>query len=127
AVTHEGAPCRFKHCYPDFFTGQAAVAADSGGWLVFVYAKNRVRQGPNELLVTRSRDGVRWTAATPIASRGNSTSPAIATGPVAGDFRLVWQDDRNGIDAYNTWYARSIDGGATWSDAIRLSDAVSGA
>ncbi len=51
----------------------------------------------------------------------------MVAGPAAGDFRLVWQDDRNGPRAWNTWYARSADGGVTWSAAVRLSDRGGGA
>ncbi|HEY5425860.1 MAG TPA: hypothetical protein VIJ77_04845, partial [Candidatus Tumulicola sp.] len=127
AATHEGAPCRVKHCYPDFFTGQAAVAVDRSGGFAFAYAQNRVRQGPNALYVRRSSDGVRWSDPVAVAVAGNSTSPAIAAGPAAGDFRLVWQDDRKGAGLWNTWYARSRDGGATWSRSVRLSDRGAGA
>ncbi|MBV8373793.1 MAG: exo-alpha-sialidase [Candidatus Eremiobacteraeota bacterium] len=126
AVTREGAPCRYKNCYPDFYTGQDAIAADSDGGLVFVYAQNQQPQGPNALYVRSSRDGVRWTPPLAIATVGNSTSPAICAGPAAGDFRLVWQDNRNGAHAWNTWYARSTDRGASWSSAVRLSDLGTG-
>ena len=60
-------------------------------------------------------------------AEGNSTSPAVAPGPANGDFRLVWQDDRNGSHAWNTWYSQSRDGGATWSKPVRLSDRGGGA
>jgi hypothetical protein len=127
ARTHEGAPCRLKRCYPDFFTGEDAVAADASGNLVVVYAKNQVQGGPNSLYARRSRDGVHWSEPLAVATVGNSTSPAIVAGPQAGDFRLVWQDDRNGGHAWNTWYARSLDAGRTWSQAVRLSNRESGA
>jgi hypothetical protein len=127
ASTHEGAPCRVNNCYPDFFTGQAAVAAGTSGAFAVAYAQNRVRQGPNALFVRYSSDGRRWSAPVTIADAGNSTSPAIVAGPKPGDFRLVWQDDRNGPQAWNTWYARSRDGGATWTAAVRLSDRGAGA
>ncbi|MBV9028580.1 MAG: hypothetical protein JO311_08185, partial [Candidatus Eremiobacteraeota bacterium] len=53
--------------------------------------------------------------------------PAIVPGPRAGEFRLVWQDNRNGFHSWNTWYSRSTDGGRTWSPATRLSDRGTGA
>lgn len=128
AVTHEGAPCTFKHCYPDFYTGQDAVAADRRGNLVFVFAKNRRKQGPNALFASTSADaGSSWSAPLEINPAGNNTSPALAAGPDAGDFRLVWQDNRNGRNAWNTWYARSTDAGRTWSKALRISDLGAGA
>ncbi len=127
ATTHEGAACRVRHCYPDFFTGQDALAVDRAGTYVFVYAQNRVRQGPNTLYARRSADGTHWSDPVAVGSGGNATSPAIAPGPARGDFRLVWQDDRNGPHAWNTWYARSRDGGTSWSAAVRLSDRGDGA
>lgn len=127
ARTYEGQPCKPKNCYPDFFTGQAAVAAGSDGTFVFVYARNAVAQGPNALYVRRSSDGVTWSDPFAIATAGSSTSPAIVAGPHPGDFRLVWQDSRNGRKAWNTWYARSTDDGATWSQNVRLSDRGDGA
>ena len=128
AVTREGAPCKVKNCYPDFYTGQDAVAADTAGNLVFVFAKNDRTQGPNALYATRSADGgSNWSRPSLLNRSGNSTSPAIAAAPGAGDFRLVWQDDRNGAKAWNTWYAQSADAGATWSRATRLSARSGGA
>jgi hypothetical protein len=128
AVSREGAPCIVRHCYPDFYTAQDAVAADRRGGLVFVFARNARKQGPNSLYASRSSDdGATWSDAMLINGLGNSTSPALVAGPVSGDFRLVWQDNRNGPNAWNTWYARSSDGGRTWSDPLRLSNRGSGA
>ena len=58
---------------------------------------------------------------------GDAGFPVIEAGPAANDFRVAWQDNRNGATAYNTWYRRTTDGGATWSTQVRLSDATSGA
>ena len=126
--SHEGAPCTVKNCYPDFYTAQDAIAADRDGNLVFVFAKNDRKQGPNSLYASTSADGgSSWSRPAQINSAGNSTSPAIAVGPRAGDFRLVWQDDRQGRKAWNTWYAQSSDAGATWTSAVRLSAQPNGA
>ncbi len=127
AHTHEGAPCRKNNCYPDFFTAQDAVAADASGSYVAVYAANDRKQGPNSLYVRRSSDGAHWSAPSALVTGANATSPAIVAGPSPGDFRLVWQDDRNGSDAWNTWFARTTDGGRTWTQPYRLSDRGSGA
>jgi BNR repeat-like domain len=126
AFTREGAPCNGHHCYPDFFTGQDAVAVDRTGAFVFVFAKNATKRGPNALYTSRSPDGVHWSTPSTINGQGNSTSPAIAAGPAAGDFRLVWQDNRNGPYAWNTWFARTTDAGVTWSKPTRLSDRGAG-
>jgi hypothetical protein len=127
AVSHEGAKCDRRNCYPDFFTAQDAVAADGRGHLVFVFAKNDRPQGPNALYVCRSNDdGATWSGATLVSNAGNVMSPALAAAP-DGSFRLVWQDNRHGHSSWNTWYSRSDDSGATWSTETRLSDRQSGA
>lgn len=127
AVAHEGAPCRLHNCYPDFFSAQSAVAVDGLGRLLVVYAKNQTKQGPNSLYASRSSDGAHWSAPALLNGRGNNTSPQLAAGTAPGDFRLIWQDNRNGAHAWNTWYARTRDGGASWSRAVRLSDRATGA
>jgi hypothetical protein len=55
----------------------------------------------------------------------------MATAPTAeaignGDVRL-WFAERRPAVRWNIWYRRSSDGGATWSTAVRISDATSGA
>ena len=54
--------------------------------------------------------------------------PAVAAGPAAGDFRLIWQDTRGGgVSSWNSWQRRTTNGGATWSAAVKLSDLATGA
>jgi hypothetical protein len=119
--------CTSKGCYADFYSSQAAVAADASGKLVFAYLKSTVDGGPKSLYVRTSSDGSTWSAAILVNARGDSNMPALAAGPTAGDFRLMWQDNRNGANAWNTWYARTTNGGATWSAPVRLSNLGSGA
>jgi BNR repeat protein len=126
ATGQEGAACTVKNCYPDFYSPQDTIAADKQGNLLFTYTKNGVVQGNNSLYVSRSRDGVNWTTPVVINALGNNTSPELGTGSTPGDFRIVWQDNRNGTTAWNTWYARSTNGGFTWSSAVRLSNLGSG-
>ena len=102
------------------------VAVDGKGAYVFIFAKNATKQGPNALYESRSRDGMHWGVPSAINTLGNNTSPAILPGITPGDFRLVWQDNRNGPHAWNTWYAQSTDAGATWNTPVRLSDRGSG-
>jgi hypothetical protein len=125
-TSQEAPPCGFKGCYRDFFSSQATVAADASGKLVFAYLLNAVPDAPKGLYVRTSTDGLTWSARSLVNADGDSNMPAIAAGPAAGDFRLVWQDDRNG-GAWNTWYARTTDGARSWSADVRLSDLGSGA
>ena len=93
--------------------------------MVFAYTFSRVTNGPKSLYVKTSDDGVHWSRKVLVNGSGDSSVPQIAVGPSAGTFHLVWQDDRTG--KFNTWYARSTDGGETWGTAIRLSNLRSGA
>jgi hypothetical protein len=126
-TSQESPPCEFKGCYRDFFSSQATVASDAAGTLVFAYLLNAVADAPKSLYIRTSTDGVSWSAPTRVNDAGDSNMPAIAAGPAAGDFRLVWQDNRNGVNAWNTWFARTTNGGRTWSRAVRLSNLGSGA
>lgn len=119
--------CTFKGCYGDFFSSQATVEADSSGKLVLAYLLNSVPGEPKRLYVRTSTDGVTWSPRSLVNSLGDSNMPAVAAGPAAGDFRLVWQDDRNGANGWNTWFARTTNGGSSWSAAVRLSNLGSGA
>lgn len=44
----------------------------------------------------------------------NQRAPAIAYDAVHGALYIAWQDNRNGD--YDIWFARSTDGGATWTE-----------
>jgi hypothetical protein len=119
--------CTFKSCYADFFSSQAVVASDGTGKLVFAYLKSTVDGGAKGLYVRASSDGATWSAPLLVNARGDSNMAAIAAGPTAGDFRLMWQDNRNGANAWNTWLSRTTNGGATWSSPARSSNLGSGA
>jgi hypothetical protein len=114
--------CTFKGCYGDFYSSQATIASDVTGKLVFAYPKSTVDGRPQSLYVRTSSDGTSWSAPVLVNARGDSNMPAIAAGPTAGDFRLMWQDNRNGANAWNTWYSRTTNGGATWSAPFRVSN-----
>jgi hypothetical protein len=77
--------------------------------------------------VRTSPDGTTWSAPILVNARGDSNMPALADGPTAGDFRLMWQDNRNGANAWHTWYSRTTNGGTSWSSPVRLSNLGSGA
>ncbi len=82
------------------------------------------------IYASRSTDhGAHWTTPAVISTVGEeSTMPMIESG-ASGDVRIAFMQTSGGgnVDAWNTWYRRSSDGGATWSAPVRISDATSGA
>ncbi len=121
--------CSTPGCPPDFYASQAGISADVNGKLMVAYTLNTSSGSPKDLYVRTSTDaGATWSGRTEIgANTGDAGFPVIESGPTANDFRVSWQDNRNGANAFNTWYRRTTDGGASWSSQIRLSDATSGA
>jgi hypothetical protein len=120
-------PCTVASCPADFFGPQAMISADSTGKLLVAYTLGTSSGAPKGLYVRTSTDGASWSARQQLNSLGDSGFPVVTHGPTAGDFRVAWQDNRNGASAYNTWYTRTGNGGSTWSTAVRLSDLGSGA
>ncbi|MDX6519893.1 MAG: hypothetical protein QOF08_498, partial [Gaiellales bacterium] len=119
--------CTVPSCAVDFFGPQAMLAIDSAGKLLTAYTLGTSSGAPKGLYVRTSTDGVTWSARQLLNALGDSGFPVVSHGPAAGDFRVAWQDNRNGASAYNTWYTRTTNGGSTWSSQLRLSDLGSGA
>ncbi len=118
-------------CTLGFFGSSAALAIDGSNKLMIAYNANDVAGAPQQIYVRTSTDGVAWSARQ-LVSTGlagvNSGFPALASAPGAGDFRLAYQDDRNGpTTAFNTWYRRTTTGGGSWTPDVRLSNLGSGA
>ncbi len=118
-------PCAVSGCYPDYYAATGAIAIDATGHMAFAYSFSSQAHGPKSLYVRTSNDGISWSARRLVNAIGDSSFPQIDDGPTSGDFRLAWQDDRTG--RFNTWYARSGDGGTTWGSPVRLSNLRSGA
>ncbi len=128
-------PCAISACYVDYFAAQASIAADPAGSLMYAYTSNVVNGTPHSLFVRTSTDGVHWSGRILVNDVGDSNFPFVASGPAAGDFRLVWQDNRNnnacwdcgGLGGWNTWYTRTTNAGGKWIADVRLSNLGSGA
>ena len=106
------------------------LAIDSAGKILIAYNSGDVDGAPQKIYVRTSTNGTTWSARTAISENSNSINngfPAVGSG-VANDFRVVWQDDRNQSHfGWNTWYRQTLNGGSSWSAALRLSDDTSGA
>lgn len=66
-----------------------------------------------------------WAYDIPGISRCNGlpiTKCDLSGGPHHGTIYVNWTDQRNGTDDTDVWIAKSIDGGDTWSEAIRVND-----
>jgi hypothetical protein len=118
-------------CYLGFFGPSAALAIDNAGTIMIAYNAGDVASQPQKMWVRTSTDGVNWSPRVEISngsSTVNNAFPAVAAGLTAGDFRIAWQDDRNGsTTAWNTWYRSTTNSGGSWSAPLRLSDQGSGA
>ena len=119
--------CTVPSCPPDFLGPQAMLSVDTSGKLLVAYTLATTAGGNKGLYVRTSTDGSTWSARTQLNGLGDSGFPVVTHGPTAGDFRVAWQDNRNGASAYNTWYTRTTTGGSSWSAQLRLSDLGSGA
>ncbi|MGH7541122.1 MAG: sialidase family protein, partial [Gemmatimonadota bacterium] len=124
-----GEPCVAEGCSSDFYLGHNAVSADASGALVYLYDGATAPGGKQSIFARRSTDGgLTWSDRTPISTSGeHATGPAVES-QGNGDVR-AWFAQTNGgdHDAWNIWYRSSANGGLTWSAAVQLSDAVSGA
>lgn len=119
------------NCSRPFFNSHAALAIDVSGRVLVAYTANDTADAPQRIYVRSSTDGLNWSARQLVSSETAGVTgfaPALSAGPTAGDFRLLFQDDRSGIrTAWNTWYRRTKNGGGRWGSAVRLSDAATGA
>ncbi len=124
-----GEPCVAAGCYADFYSGHSGVSADAAGNLVFVYDGATSSGGKQFAFAKRSTDGgLTWSARTTLSAAGEHVAGPTVESRGAGDVR-VWFAQTNGgsHDAWNIWYRSSTNGGATWSAAVNISDAATGA
>jgi hypothetical protein len=119
-------------CYFGFLGPSTGIAVDSTGAVVVAYNAGNANAAPQRMYVRRSVDrGATWSGRLEVSDPNPAVHngfPAVAAGPVPGDFRLIWQDTRGGgTGAWNTWMRTTANGGASWSTAQRLSDLGAGA
>lgn len=117
-----GPPDGSAHSVPD-----ASVAVDSAGTTMFASTSASTQGGDKVLSVRTSANGVTWSAPKVVSQQGDAGYEVLAAGSAPGDFRLVWMDDRaGGAFSWNTRFARTTDGGATWTSPVRLSNVGTG-
>jgi hypothetical protein len=121
-----GSHCTSELCYADFYDSGPALAADEDGDLVIVYSGAREPEGPRTVYARSSTDGGRtWSDRVRLSPSGENAAFAAAAGFGNDDAKIYFADQRTG--RWNVWYRSTNDLGATWSPAVRISDATSGA
>jgi hypothetical protein len=130
ATVQPGVVCDAAGCTPDFYTGHTALSVDGSGAVVLLYDGAAASGGLQTIEARRSSDGgVTWSGPVTLSSLGeNATAPAVESRG-RGDVR-AWYYQTSGAgndDAWNIWYRRSSDGGATWTAPVNISDAPGGA
>lgn len=129
ASVQPGLACTAAGCPPDFYLGHHALTVDGTGRVIFLYDGATSAGGLQTITArTSTNQGASWTAAVQLSATGNeATLPAIESRGT-GDVRAWYaQTTGSNVDAWNTYYRSSTDGGLTWSTAVDISDATTGA
>jgi hypothetical protein len=120
-----GTPCTSELCYADFYDSGPALAADIDGDLVVVYSGASEAGGPRTVYARSSTDGGgSWSSRDPLSPSGVNAAFAAAAGYGDDGVRLYFADQRTG--RWNVWFRSSADLGATWTAAVKISDATTG-
>ncbi len=130
ARSQQQPPCLVRGCPDDFYGPQISLATDRAGTILAAYVANTSPGTPMGLYAITSANGVSWSAPAALGShstRVGADFPKAAAGPRPGDFRVAWEDDGNGVKAWNVWYQATVNLGISWSPAVRVSDFNSGA
>jgi len=129
ASVQPGLACVAAGCSPDFYLGHNALTVDASGRVVLLYDGAAAAGGLQTISAQSSTNkGTSWSAPVTLSATGSeATAPAVEAG-AAGDVR-AWYYQTTGADpdVWNVYYRSSTNGGATWSAAVRISDASSGA
>jgi hypothetical protein len=121
-----GVPCESEGCYADFHDSGPALAMDEDGDLLIVYSGAAVPEGPRTVYARSSTDGgTTWSSPVTLSPPGANAAFAAAAGTGNDDVRVYFADQRTG--RWNVWYRTTSDLGGTWTSAVRISDATSGA
>lgn len=125
-----GLACVAAGCPPDYYLGHAAITAYAAGKVTLLYDGATAAGGLQTITSrTSTNAGATWSSPVTISAAGEeSTAPAIEAAS-ATDIRAFYQQTSGGgnPDAWNVWYRTSADGGLTWTAAVKISDASSGA
>ncbi len=120
--------CKDEDCGEAYLGAQVALTSDSDGTLYALWSAGRTPMGAQRIYFSSSTNGgENWLPRANVSSASAGVEhafPAIAAGN-NGDVRIAWMDSRHN-PYWNTYYRSSSNGGATWSDEIRVSHYVPG-
>lgn len=126
----DGSPSSGEGFPNENFEGDPDVAVLRSGRILVAYDDARGTRPDRGIVVARSDDAASWTEtradgdqppADPLGRGADAWHPAIAAGS-SGAVALAWQDQRDGGNGIA--FARSLDGGVTFSAPVRLDDAT---
>ena len=120
--------CKDEDCGEAYLGAQIALTSDSDGTLYALWSAGRTPMGAQSIYFSTSTNGgENWLPRANVSSAAAGVEhafPAIAAGNT-GDVRIAWMDSRKS-PYWNTYYRSSSNGGATWSDEVRVSRYVPG-
>ena len=124
--------CSSMNCGWAFLGAQMTMTSDPAGNLYALWNAGSVAAGPERIYLSRSTDGVTWSAKQDVSTAAQGVEhafPAIVA-PGNGDVRIAWMDTRaaasGAIDRWNVYYRSSTNGGSSWSAETDISTFVSG-
>jgi hypothetical protein len=120
--------CADHKCGWAFLGAQMTLASDAGGTLYALWNSGHEAGAPQRIYFASSTTaGASWSPRQDVSSAALGVEhafPAIVAG-TAGDVRIAWMDTRS-APYWNTLYRSSTNGGASWSDQMRISSYVAG-
>lgn len=120
--------CKTEDCGEAYLGAQIAITSDADGTLYALWSAGQKSMGPQRIYFSSSTNGgENWLPRANVSSAEIGVEhafPAITAGN-NGDVRIAWMDSRN-TPYWNTYYRSTINGGATWTDEVRVSGYVAG-
>jgi BNR repeat-like domain len=126
--------CNDEDCGEGYLGAQIALTSDSDGTLYALWNAGQNPRGSQQIYFSSSTNGGdNWLPRQNVSSAEASVEhafPAIAAAN-NGDVRVAWMGSTPSTDSHrtpywNTYYRSSSNGGATWSDEVRVSGYVPG-
>lgn len=120
--------CAGHKCGWAFLGAQMTIASDAGGTLYALWNAGHASGGPERIYFASSTTaGASWSPRQDVSAAPlgvEHSFPALVAG-TAGDVRVAWMDTRS-APYWNIFYRSSTNGGASWSEEMRMNSFVAG-